>query len=308
MRIILCSGKGGVGKTSVAAATAVQSAEFGHRTITFSTDIAHSLGDSFDVAVGYEPTKIAENLWAQETSMSHTVRVYWETIQKWLSALLTWRGIEGVVAEDMAILPGMDELASLLYIVNYAASKDYDVVIVDCAPTGETLRLLSFPEILHWWVDKMFPIGRTATNLIRPFVRPVLNIPLPDKEVFDSAKTLFDELDAMHHLLTNPGISSTRIIVNPEKMVVREAQRLFTYLNLYGYFTDLIICNRLIPEEVQDSYFVFWKESQANYLKVIKESFAPLPIFTVPMFNQEVIGMDRLKMMGRAIYGDNDPA
>ncbi|MBI4267656.1 MAG: ArsA family ATPase, partial [Chloroflexi bacterium] len=172
----------------------------------------------------------------------------------------------------------------------------------------ETLRLLSFPEILHWWVDKMFPIGRTATNLIRPFVRPVLDIPLPDKEVFDSAKTLFDDLDAMHHLLTNPGISSARIIVNPEKMVVREAQRLFTYLNLYGYFTDLIICNRLIPEEVQDSYFVFWKESQANYLNVIKESFAPLPIFTVPMFNQEVIGIDRLKIMGRAIYGDNDPA
>ncbi len=308
MRIILCSGKGGVGKTSVAAATAVQSAELGHKTMVFSTDVAHSLGDSFNVTLGPDPTGIIENLWGQETTMSRSMQIHWEIVQRWLSALLAWRGIEGIVAEDMAVLPGMEELANLLYIVNYATNKEYEVIVVDCAPTGETLRLLSFPEILHWWVDKMFPIGRTAASLLRPIVKPVLDIPFPDKEVFNSAQHLFEELDQMHHLLTDPKVSSIRIVVNPEKMVVREAQRLFTYLNLYGYFTDLIICNRLIPEEVQDSYFDFWKASQAGYLEVIKESFAPIPLFTAPMFNQEVVGIPMLKAMAKAIYGENDPA
>jgi len=306
MRVILCSGKGGVGKTSVAAATSVLSAGFGHKTIAFSTDTAHSLSDSFDTSLGPNPTKVLENLWGQELVMSHTLQVHWETVQRWLSALLAWRGMEGIVAEDMAILPGMEELAHLLYIVNYASGKEYDVIVVDCAPTGESLRLLSFPEILHWWVDKMFPIGRTATSILRPLVRPI-HIPLPDDDVFESAQHLFDELDNMHHLLTNPDISSIRIVVTPEKMVVKEAQRLFTYLNLYGYSTDLVICNRLIPDEVQDGYFNFWKESQAGYVEVIKESFAPIPISTAPMFSQEVVGIPMLQTMAQSIYGENDP-
>ena len=308
MRVLLYTGKGGVGKTTVAAATAVKSAELGYRTVVLSTDAAHSLADAFDISLSGEPKLIAANLWGQETEMSRTLKTYWSDIQDWMAALMAWRGMEEIIADEMAIIPGMEELANLLYIVNYYYSGEYDVIIVDCAPTGETLRLLSFPEHLRWWMEKLFPIGRTATSVVRPFVRPFLNIPLPGDEVFQSAERLFEELVKMRALLTDPEKASVRIVVNPERMVIKEAQRTFTYLNLYGYTTDLIICNRLIPEEVSDRYFDSWKESQTRHYQVIEECFAPLPILSVPLLEQEVVGMPMLKVMAQALYGDRDPA
>lgn len=308
MRIILYTGKGGVGKTSVAAATALRCAELGYKTIILSTDAAHSLGDSFEVKLGNEPEQISPNLWGQETEMSRTLERHWTRIQEWFKALLAWRGIEEIVAEEIAILPGMEEGANLLYIVDHYDSGKYDIIVVDCAPTADTLRFLSFPEILRWWMEKMFPIGRTAASLTRPFIKPLLNVPLPEDEVFRAAEELFEELYRIRTLLTNEEVTSVRLVLNPEKMVIKEAQRAFTYLNLYGYPTDLVICNRMIPEQVSDGHFEFWKESQAKYHRLIEESFAPLPILDVPLFDQEVTGISMLRRMGRFLFGEEDPS
>ncbi len=297
-----------MGKTSVAAATALRCAELGYRTIVLSTDAAHSLSDSFEVKLGNEPQSIAPNLWGQETEMFKTLERHWTRIQRWFKALLAWRGIEEIVAEEIAILPGMEEGANLLYIVDHHDSGRYDVIVVDCAPTADTLRFLSFPEILRWWMEKMFPIGRTAASLTRPFVKPLLNIPLPEDDVFQAAEDLFEELYRIRTLLTNTEITSVRIVLNPEKMVIKEAQRAFTYLNLYGYPTDLVVCNRLIPDEVSDRHFDSWKETQARYHRLIEEAFAPLPIRDIPLFDQEVTGIPMLRQMGEVLFGEEDPS
>jgi len=307
MRVILYTGKGGVGKTSVAAATALRSAELGYKTIVLSTDAAHSLSDSFDIPLGHEPQLIVPNLWGQETELSQTLEAHWRTIQGYLSALLAWRGMDEIVAEEVAIFPGMEELANLLYIVHYQEEGKYDVLIVDCAPTGETLRLLSFPEMLRWWMTRIFPIQRKIIRAVRPMVRLLTDMPLPGAEVGDSIVELYSELDKMYVLLTDAEKATVRLVVNPEKMVIKEAQRTFTYFNLFGYFTDLIICNRLIPEEVKDDYFQAWKDSQRKYHQIIEECFAPLPILDVPLFEQEIVGIPRLRAMAEALYGDEDP-
>ncbi len=307
MRVILYMGKGGVGKTSVAAATALRSARLGYRTIILSTDSAHSLADSFDLALGSELRPIVPNLWGQEPEISQSIDTRWGTIQRWMSALLAWRGMDEIVAGEMAILPGMEELANLLYIIDYYRNGEYDVIVVDCAPTGETLRFLAFPEVLHWWMDRMFPIGRRAASLVHPLVSRLTNIPMPDDKVFASIENLFSELDQIRTLLSNQDVTSVRLVVNPEKMVIKEAQRTFTYLNLYGYSTDLIICNRLIPDKVNDQYFNFWKKSQSEYYRVIEEGFAPLPVSTIPLLEREVVGIPMLEIMADALYGKDDP-
>lgn len=307
MRIILCTGKGGVGKTSIAAATALRVSELGYKTIVLSTDSAHSLSDSFDVPLGGKPQLIAPNLWGQETSMSQTLRTYWDTIQEWIAALLAWRGMDEIIADEMAIFPGMEELANLLYITHYSDSGGYDVAIIDCAPTGETLQLLSFPEVMRWWMERIFPLGRIAAHALRPLTRFAPNVPMPDDKVFASAEHLFGELTRMQDLLTNQDKASIRLVVNPEKMVIKEAQRTFTCLNLYGYPTDLVICNRLISEEIKDPYFDYWKENQIKYYGMIEECFAPVPVLTLPLFEQEIVGMPMLQVMGRTLYGEDDP-
>lgn len=307
MRVILFTGKGGVGKTSVAAATALRSAELGYRTIVLSTDAAHSLSDSFDVPLGNEPRLIIPNLWGQETELFQTLEAQWGSIQRYLSALLAWRGIDEIVAEEIAIFPGMEELANLLYIVRYQDEGQYDVIILDCAPTGETLRLLSFPEVMHWWMTRLFPIGRRVASAVYPLARALMDMPLPDSEVFDSIEELYSELDKIRALLTDAETTSVRLVVNPEKMVIREAQRTFTYLNLYGYVTDLIICNRLIPEAVKDRYLQAWKDNQKKHHQLIRECFAPLPISDVPLMEQEVVGIPMLRAMAEALYGGDDP-
>lgn len=307
MRSILYTGKGGVGKTSIAASTSLRVAELGYKTIVLSTDSAHSLSDSFDVSLGSEPQLIVPNLWGQETNMSQTLRTYWDTVRDWMASLLAWRGMNEIVADEIAILPGMEELANLLYISHYNDSGEYDVAIVDCAPTGETLRFLSFPEILRWWMDRMFPMGRMAAHILRPLVKFASDMPMPSDEVFNSAELLFNELNKMQAMLTNVEKTSIRLVVNPEKMVIKEAQRTFTYLNLYGYHTDLIVCNRLISDEIKDPYFDCWKRSQIEYCSIIEQSFAPVPILTLPLFEQEIIGRQMLHSMGVTLYGDEDP-
>ena len=308
MRVLLYTGKGGVGKTTVAAATAVRSAQLGHRTIVLSTDAAHSLSDSFDVPLSGEAIAIAANLWGQETNINDTMEAYWRDIEDWMSALMAWRGMEQIVADELAILPGMEELANLLYITNYYYGGDFDVVVVDCAPTGDTLRLLIFPEVLGWWMDKMFPIGRTAVTMTRPFVRRVVGMPVPDDRVFASVERLYAHLDKMHELLTDSEKSSVRLVVNPEKMVIKEAQRSFTYFTLYGYATDLVVCNRLIPDDVTDPYFESWKESQGRYFKMTEDAFSPIPILAVPLMHEEVVGISRLERLAEVLFGDRDPA
>ena len=307
MRIILFTGKGGVGKTSISAATALRSAQMGQRTIVVSTDPAHSLGDSFDLKIGPEPVQLAENLWAQEIDLLHQMSRHWGTVQKYLATLFSWRGMDGMMAEEASILPGMEELASLLQIGHLAESGLYDVIVVDMAPTGATLQLLAFPEMANWYIEKIFPFERTAMKIARPLMRTVSELPLPEDDFFDAIESLVKDLDRLEALLTNREISSVRLVVNPEKMVVKEAQRAFTYLNLYNLPVDAVISNRHLPGAVTDPYFEQWKSRQAHYARVIEDSFAPLPIFSVPLLDAEVVGTTMLARMGQEIYGDANP-
>ena len=307
VRIILYTGKGGVGKTSVSAATALKAARLGCRTLVMSTDSAHSLGDSFDRPVGGEVVQIADNLWAQELDVFKEIDRHWGTLEDYIRMVMAWRGVDEVLAEEMAVLPGMEELAGLLHLITYYDSREYDVIIVDCAPTGETLRLLSFPDVMRWWLHRIFPIQRTAARIARPVLTRVTDLPFPEDDVFEALKELFERLDKMRALLTDSDICSVRLVLNPEKMVVKEAQRTYTYLNLYGYPSDLVVCNRLIPKDVTDEYFSSWKESQERYYSLVEEGFSPLPILTAPLMDQEVVGLKMLERFGDALYDSDDP-
>ncbi len=308
MRIILYTGKGGVGKTSVAAATALRCADMGYCTVVVSTDAAHSLGDSFDLNIGNEPIEIAPKLKAQEIDVLHQMEKYWGKVQEWFTSILQWRGVDELIADEASVLPGMDELASLLQIVYLADTGQYDVIIVDCAPTGETLRLLSLPEVAKWYLGHIFPLQRTAARLASPLLRGMTDVPMPNDEVFAAIKDLILQLDRMHQLLADTQTSSVRLVLNPEKMVIKEAQRTFTYINLYGFSCDLITSNRVLPQAVSDEYFHALKDAQARYGKMIEEAFSPVPIFTVPFFDQEVVGIDMLRRMAKEMYGAQDPA
>jgi len=307
MRVMLYTGKGGVGKTTVSAATAVRCAELGYRTVVLSTDLAHSLADSFDTKLGPEPEKLADNLWAQESDIYYNLDRYWNTVQQWINALFAWRGVEELVAEELAVLPGMDELANLMWIDTHRKSGQFDVIIVDCAPTGETLRLLSFPEIARWWVEKLLPVHRRMASFLRPVMRTWIGMPLPSDDVYDSVQELFIQLDDMHATLVDPDVTTVRLVLNPEKMVIKEAQRTYTYLNLFGYPSDLVICNRVLPDSVNDAYFADWKESQSGYRDQVRENFAPLPIVEVPLFGKEIVGLSSLSEMASALYDSHDP-
>ena len=307
MRVILYTGKGGVGKTSLAAATAVVSAASGKRTIVVSTDTAHSLGDSFDLELNDEPVKIRENLWAQEISALFSAEKSWGKVQEYLSALLISQNIKDITAEELIVFPGLEELFSLLEILNHCKEGKYDVVIVDCAPTGETLRLLSFPDVLKWWLEKIFPVEKLLIKIVRPISKPLFGVPLPGDDTLDSIAELFQQIREMHKVLTDQEVTSVRIVVNPEKMVIREAERSFMYLNLYGFNTDAVIVNRLLPSVNLGQYFEKWGEVHHTYLRYIKDQFSPVPVFTVPLFMEEVVGFEALEKMGCECFGDNPP-
>ena len=306
-RILLFTGKGGVGKTTVAAATAVCAARHGYKTVVMSTDAAHSLGDSLDRQLGPEPLPISTNLWAQESNVLYNIEKHWGTAKKWLAALMAWRGVDEIVAEEIAVLPGIEELANLLCVYSYEQQGNYDVIVVDCAPTGESLRLLTFPEVMQWWINKLLPVGRRLVPVTFPVIHRFTDMPLPDEEIFSTIDELFQQLQGLRSLLTDPRVTTIRLVMNPEKMVIKEAQRTYTYLNLYGYPTDAVICNRLIPQDADGSYWEKWKESQTDYLHFIEERFSPLPILRVPLLKNEVVGTEALEEIGRHLYAENDP-
>jgi len=305
-RILLYTGKGGVGKTSCAAATALACSERGYRTIVLSTDIAHSLGDVFGVELGPEPRQIGPNLWGQESEVFHNVGRYWGRIQDYASSVLRWRGLDDVMAEELTVLPGMDEVGSLLWIADHHDSGQYDVIVVDAAPTGETLRLLSLPEAVSWWMEKVEPIGRRISRLTGPLVQRMVGIPMPDDSVFDAGEELFARLEHMHGLLADAEKTSIRVVLTLESVVVKEAQRAFTYFHLYDYPTDLVIANRILPDAV-GAYFRGWYEAQRANQPVVEQTFAPIPVFQAPYFEQEVVGVPMLRQLAEALYHGNDP-
>ena len=307
MRIILYTGKGGVGKTSVAAATAVKSARNGLKTLVVSTDPAHSLGDSFDTTLSPEPIELEKNLWAQEIDSNHEVENGWGKIQEYLTTLFTSKTIKDITTEELTIFPGMEDLVSLLRILRYYKDNTFDVIIIDCAPTGETLALLSFPEMLRWWMDKLFPMKRKALKIVRPVIEPLFGVPLPRDNVMAEIENLYAQLDEMKQILSDRAVTSIRVVVNPEKMVIKEAQRSFTYLNIYDFNIDSVIVNRVIPEQVHDEYFSAWKAIQNKYRQDIRDSFSPLPILNAPLFETEVVGTEILTRMGDEIFGTTDP-
>jgi len=236
------------------------------------------------------------------------VKTNWGTIQKYLVALLSWRGMDEMVAEEMSIFPGMEELASLVLITRYYESQSYDVLIIDAAPTGETLRLLSFPEVSSWWVRNIFPFQRKVYKAVRPVIRPFTDMPLPADDVLDTMQDFLEELEKMHNLLSDRNVATVRLVLNPEKMVIKETQRTFTYLNLYGYAVDLIVCNRMLPAHVTDEYFANWKGIQEKYYRMVEEAFAPLPILKIPLFDQEVVGQQMLQLMAQSLFDQEDPS
>jgi len=305
-RILLYTGKGGVGKTSVAAATAVLCAQRGLRTLVVSTDIAHSLADALDTPVGPTPREIAPNLWAHEPDVFFNLSRYWRTIQAYFSSLFSWGGLDEVMAEEMTVLPGMDELGNLLWIGDHVDQAQYDLIVVDAAPTGETVRLLSLPEASRWWIEKIAPLGRRVQKLGGPVLRRIVGVPLPTDAVYESAERLLERLKYVHDLLANPDRSSVRLVLNLERVSIQEAQRSFTYFHLYGYPTDLIVANRVLPA-ASGAYFDAWREAQARYLPMVEQQFAPVPVRTIPYFDQEMVGLARLEELGRALFGDTDP-
>ena len=307
-RTILYTGKGGVGKTSVAAATARRCAAAGLQTVVLSTDPAHSLSDSFEIELGGEPREVIPNLFAQEVQAQEEMEQNWDAVQDWLSNLLADRGMDRISAEELTVPPGMDELFSLLQIKRHHEEDRFDCVIVDCAPTGETLRLLSFPDVATWWLEKVFPWERRVVAAARPIARGLLDIPLPGDEVYDDLERLARNLVAMNDILRDRSSTSIRLVMNPDRMVVKEAMRTFTYLNLYGYLTDAVVVNRVLPEAAGEGYFAAWREVQQEHMELVASAFSPVPILVAPWLEREVLGPEMLDRLAAELFGDDDPA
>jgi len=307
MRVLLYTGKGGVGKTSVSAATALRCAELGYRTLVMSTDPAHSLADSFAQPIRSEPTPLGKNLWGLEIDPFREIEENWATVKDYLSTLFTSQGLSDIVAEELSILPGMDELFSLLKIRQFYEQGAYDVIVVDCAPTGATLRLLHFPEMIGWYMRRLFHVERKVVGTIRRFTDELFSVPLPGDEVYETVERLYQRVGDMKAVLADPQITSIRLVLNPEKMVLEETRRAFTYLNLFGFVCDAVIANKILPDEVTDQYFAEWKVSQQRYLEEVEASFGDLPIFKVRLYEREVVGIEALRQMAHDLYGDRDP-
>src|SRR4051812_44830880 len=306
-RTILYTGKGGVGKTSVAASTALAIARNGLRTVVLSTDPAHSLSDSLESELGPTPVPVAENLWGQEVQAEAEMERHWHAVQGWLASVLSDRGVDRILAEELTVPPEMDEIFALLQLKRHYESEEFDVIVVDCAPTGETLRLLSFPEVARWWLEKVFPWEKRILSAARPFARTMLDLPLPGNDVLSEVQRLVRNLIEMSEILRDRRHASIRLVMNPERMVIKEAQRTFTYLNLYGYLTDAVVVNRVFPDAVEGGYFAAWREVQQQHVELVEEAFAPVPVLRAPFFEQEVIGPAMLARLGAEVFGSHEP-
>ncbi|HEX2085426.1 MAG TPA: TRC40/GET3/ArsA family transport-energizing ATPase [Solirubrobacteraceae bacterium] len=304
-RTILYTGKGGVGKTSVAAATARRCAAEGARTIVLSTDPAHSLADALDAEVGSGPSQVGARLWAQQISAQEELERNWASVQDWMGDMLVERGVDRISAEELTVPPGADELFSLLTLRGHHESGEYDVVVVDCAPTGETLRLLSFPDVARWWLEKVFPQQGRILDAARPFARAVLDVELPGAAVLGDVQRFVESLIAMHEILRDREHVSLRLVMSPDRMVIDEARRTFTYLNLYGFLTDAVVVNRVFPDDVGD-YFAEWRETQGRALEEVEAAFAPVPVLRAPYFEREVRGGEMLDQLGDVLFDGRD--
>ncbi len=313
MRIIFFAGKGGVGKTSVAAATGIKAAERGKKTVIMSLDVAHSLSDIFDMEKALinqskgEPVQVGENLWIQELDIQEEIEKNWGDIHKYLSTLLNTTGLDEILAEELAILPGMEEVSLLLHINRYARNNHFDVVLLDCAPTGESLRFISIPTTLEWYINKIFKIEKTLVKYARPVAKRFYDLPLPGEDYFDAIERLFEKLRGVDALLTDPEKTTVRLVTNPEKIVLKETQRAFMYFSLYKMSIDAIIMNRVLPDAVNEPYFQDWRESQKRYVQEAEDYFQPVPLLPVNLFRGEVLGYDNLKALGDKIYGSRNP-
>ncbi len=312
MRLILMTGKGGVGKTSVAAATGLRCAELGYRTLVLSTDPAHSLADSFDMEMGHDPREVRPNLWGAELDALKELEGNWGAVKRYITQVLQARGMEGVQAEELAILPGMDEIFGLVRMKRHYDEGIYDVLIIDSAPTGTALRLLSLPEVGGWYMRKFYKPLQAVSVALRPLVeplfRPIAGFSLPNKEVMDAPYEFYEQIEALQKILMDNTVSSVRLVTNPEKMVIKESLRAHAYLSLYNVSTDLIIANRIIPATVTDPFFKTWKENQETYRQQIHENFHPLPVKEVPLYAEELCGLEALDRLKETLYGDEDPS
>jgi arsenite-transporting ATPase len=313
LRIIFFAGKGGVGKTSVAAATGVRAAEMGRRTLVMSLDVAHSLADIFDLEQELldrnqgRPLKITENLWIQEMDIQEEIGRNWRRIHGYLSGLLNTSGLDEVLAEELAILPGMEEISLLLYINQYVRQRRFDVIILDCAPTGESLRFISIPTTLEWYMKKVFKMERALVKVARPVAKRLYDVPLPDDGYFQAIEELCERLQGVDRVLSDPAVTTVRLVANPEKVVLKETQRAFMYFCLYRMCIDAVVMNRIIPPQVRDAYFAGWHQSQKCHLLKAEEFFHPVPILPVDLFGAEIIGYDSLKTLSERIYGRINP-
>jgi arsenite-transporting ATPase len=312
VRILLFSGKGGVGKTSVAAATGVHLAAHGKKTLVMSVDPAHSLADSFDLentlfhGATFDPVKVSDGLFLQEVNINRELKRHWKDISTYLTAVLRTTGLSGVEAEEMAIFPGMEEMSAMMYVNQYRKAGDFDVIVLDCAPTAESLRFISLPSTLDWYMKHVFGFERSLLKAARPILNRVSPVELPPDSYFRNVQELFQKIEGIDTVMEDPQLTSVRLVTNAEKMVLRETQRAFVYFTLHGLTVDHIIVNRLLPESVHDSFFANWRESQRETLAEIIRYFDPVPTKQVPLFAQEVLGYERLQSMGQQLYGDSE--
>jgi arsenite/tail-anchored protein-transporting ATPase len=307
VRTIIYTGKGGVGKTSLAAATALRAAGFGHRALVISTDNAHSLGDALGVPLGPDPVAVGPNVFGLEIDVLTEVERHWKAVQEYLLALLASQGVEEITAQEVVVLPGMELIAALLRLDAIDASGAYDAVILDTAPTADTLRMLSFPNAVEWYFDHIFRLQRRLTRVVRSTVGRAMRTPLPSEGFFDTLAELHERFQRVRTLLNDPARTTVRLVVNPERMVIAETQRAYTYLCLFGLAVELLVVNRVFPSEATDGYFAATRGEQRQNLEMLRELFGDLPRLTVPRYPTEVIGPEALDRLGRDVFGTSDP-
>jgi arsenite-transporting ATPase len=310
-RTILFTGKGGVGKTTVAAATALRCADQGQRALVISTDPAHSLADAFATELGHEVRAVAPGLWGQQLDAQQRMEESWSEIRGYLLELFDVAGVEGIAAEELAVVPGLDELFALADIRQFSESGDYDVLVVDCAPTAETIRLLSLPDVLEWYMERLFPIGRRLTRVVAPVLTRVSSLPVADDHVFAAVHRLYRRLEGVKAVLSDARRSSIRLVVNPERMVVAEARRTHTYLSLFGYPVDAVVANRVLPAvegDDGDPWLGRWAAIHAENLAAIRDGFAPVPVLRSAWAADEPVGLAGLRALADDLYGDGDPS